>query len=135
MIRPHHAPHLRRALRAIAFGGVALAAISCNSTTETRGYSGIFITGGDFQSAPKATLLPNPLIVHVIGTGNIGVAGIPVTFSITSGGGSVLPTTATTDADGFAQTRWTLGPAAGSQQASATVAGLPAVTFDATATP
>ncbi len=38
-----------------------------------------------------------------------------VTFTVTSGGGSVSPTAATTDVNGRAQTTWTLGATAGMQ--------------------
>jgi plastocyanin len=64
-------------------------------------------------------------------------AGASVTWSTTVAAGAVSPTSAQTDAQGLAATRWTLGQTAGSQTATATLAsasGSP-VTFNATAAP
>lgn len=138
MNRQHEGPHFRRALRAFAFGAVAVAAIStaaCKSSTSLNGYNSIVITNGDNQSALKGTALANPLVVHVTGAGGIGAVGVPVTWTVATGGGTLFATAATTDADGYAQTRWTLGATAGAQTLRTQVAGLAAVTFDATATP
>jgi hypothetical protein len=49
--------------------------------------------------------------------------GVLVTWSVTAGGGSVSPTTRTSDAGGIAKTRRTLGPNAGTQTARGTVSG------------
>ena len=61
-------------------------------------------------------------------------AGVGVQWA-TANGGSLAPATSTSGADGIATTNWTLGPAAGAQTATATVAdadGSP-VSFTATA--
>ena len=75
---------------------------------------------GNNQTGPVNTTLPLPLEVivgEVLATGSGGkgrvgtqaLDGVPVTFTVTSGGGSLASATATTDASGNAQTRWTLG--------------------------
>jgi len=51
------------------------------------------------------------------------IAGVAVTFAVTSGGGSVNQSTVTSDANGVAGARWTLGTVAGTQTATATLAG------------
>src|SRR5687768_8415027 len=62
-----------------------------------------------------------PVIVTVLTTpSRTPVANTPVTFAITSGGGSVSPATATTDAAGRAQVTWTLGNAPGENVLTAT---------------
>jgi len=70
--------------------------------------------------------------------GNNPVAGVSVTFTVASGGGTVVPTTpVTTNASGIAQvTSWTLGTTAGTNTLTATSAGLTGspVTFTATGT-
>ena len=66
-------------------------------------------------------------------TGN-GVAGKTVLWTIATGAGTVNPTTSTTDTDGKAFTRWTLGPTAGTNTVNAASANLTPVTFTATAT-
>ena len=59
--------------------------------------------------------------------------GIPVTFAVASGGGSVTAGAAVTNASGIAAAgSWILGPAAGTNTLTATVSGLAPVTFTAT---
>ena len=61
-------------------------------------------------------------------------AGATVTFAVTSGGGSVSPSSITTGSDGLAKlTSWTLGPNAGVNSVRATVQSLSPVDFKATA--
>jgi adhesin/invasin len=60
------------------------------------------------------------------------VPGIAVTFSVTSGGGTLAGATQTTGANGTATvTSWTFGPVAGTNTVVATATGLPNVTFTA----
>jgi plastocyanin len=90
---------------------------------------------GSGQTAAAGTQLANPLRV-IVRRGSTPVSGTAVTWSATSGGGQVTPTSSTTDGTGIASTRWTLGPSVGGQLASAAVAGATnsPVTFSATAT-
>ena len=61
--------------------------------------------------------------------------GDPVTFAATAGGGSVSPTTVATNAVGRASARWTLGATPlVLNTASATLTGLPPVTWSTTTT-
>ena len=75
----------------------------------------------------------------VVTDGSGPVAGIPVTFAVTGGGGSITGTaTVNTNAQGIAQTGgWTVGAAAGANTMTATgsgaFSGSNAVTFAATA--
>lgn len=62
------------------------------------------------------------------------VRGVPVTFGITRGGGSVTPTSATSDSLGAVTVSWTLGPSAGLQVMQAIVGEL-ALTIATTAMP
>jgi hypothetical protein len=88
---------------------------------------------GDGQSGTVGTALTNPLRVRVVdGTGS-GVSGHAVSWSVTSGGGSVSPTSGTTDADGYAETTWTLGTSTAGNGVSAAVDALGSVSFEATA--
>ena len=84
---------------------------------------------------PSPTTLPQPLVVKVTATDGLPVAGVTVSFAVTGGGGTVSPVSATTDANGLAQTSWTLGNTAGAQAISASSAGLAGspVSFSATA--
>ncbi|MDX2194377.1 MAG: PQQ-dependent sugar dehydrogenase [Gemmatimonadales bacterium] len=91
---------------------------------------------GNNQAAAVNTAVAIAPAVRVSAADNSGVAGMVVTFSVVSGGGTLAQPVDTTDADGIARVgSWTLGPAAGAQVLSARTPGLPEVTFTATATP
>ena len=103
---------------------------------------------GDSQEGPASTQLNAPFVVSVLDQDGSPLAGVSVTFSMTAGegmlssttdanpcivGSSTLSTTTTTDANGQAATRLTLGSEPGPNTVEATVAGLEPVTFTATA--
>ena len=87
---------------------------------------------GEGQEGTVGVALAEPFVVSVLDEDGAAIAGAVVTFSITAGGGTLSSTTATTDANGRAATRLTLGSDAGINTVSATVAGLESVTFTAT---
>jgi 5-hydroxyisourate hydrolase-like protein (transthyretin family) len=91
--------------------------------------------GGDNQQGAIKTALPNPLVVQVKDTAGNPLAGVPVNFAISNGGGSVSPATAVTDANGRASTVLTLGQVAGVTNAIATASNIGSVSFSATAQP
>lgn len=76
------------------------------------------------------------VVVTVQATGP-DVSGLPVSFTVKAGHGSVSPATTTTDQAGLATAKWTLGTAAGtgSDGLIATSGTLPAVEFSATTIP
>jgi len=81
-------------------------------------------------TAPPGTQVTNPPSVLLSDSRGAPVAGAVVTFSVTSGGGSVTGATATSNASGVATVgSWTLGTAAGKNTLSAQTGSLPAVTF------
>ncbi len=83
----------------------------------------VTVIAGGGQTAPASTVLPDSVRVRVTDAFGLPVPGVNVTFTVTSGGGSLAPTARVTDASGTAATSWTLG-ASGAQQISAAVAGL-----------
>lgn len=87
---------------------------------------------GDGQSGPVTTQLPEPLVVQVLSAEDEGVPGVPVKFSTVSGG-IVRQQVTLSDAEGLARITAVLGPLAGVQIFEASSAGLPTVTFRATA--
>jgi alpha-tubulin suppressor-like RCC1 family protein len=80
--------------------------------------------GGDNQEATVGIRLAQEPVVRVLDIDGRGVAGAVVEFAITAGGGTIAPSSATTDGDGYARTVWTLGPAAGENTLQARVAGV-----------
>ena len=91
----------------------------------------VVIFSGNNQTAPAGTALGQPLVVEVRDAGGAPVAGATVTWA-TLDGGSLSPTSAVSNAQGRAQTSWTLGPSAPTQTVTATVGALPAASFTAT---
>src|SRR5690349_4573052 len=90
------------------------------------------------QQAEAGTPVSDPPAALVTdGAGN-PVAGVPVTFAVAAGAGTIDPTTpVTTNAQGLAQlTSWVMGTTAGANTVTATAAGLSGspVQFDATGT-
>jgi len=96
----------------------------------------IFLQSGSEQTGTVGAALASPLVVMTSGADEGPVGGVSVTFTVTSGGGSVASTTVVTNSSGIAQTTWTLGSTAGAQTVTATagtLSGSP-IAFSATAT-
>jgi hypothetical protein len=92
------------------------------------------VVQGDRQEGLVGAGLGDSLVVRLVDTAGLGVPGRPVTWVVSIGGGSVVPETDTTDADGFARTHWTLGPEPGANAVRAMVTGVAFVTFTAVGT-
>jgi subtilisin family serine protease len=91
------------------------------------------IQSGNNQTGPAGSPLPQLLIVKVVdGNGN-PVAGVPVSFQVLTGGGSIPTSPDVTGPKGIAGKRWTLGPTLGTQTAQASAPGANPVVFTATA--
>ena len=76
----------------------------------------VLVSGGG-QSAVTSTQLPAPILFRALDAVGLPLAGKTITFTAP---GTVVPATAITDAQGFAQAIWTLGPNAGLQTLVAT---------------
>ena len=68
---------------------------------------------GDMQRGIVDTTLPLPVVVEVRDQQNRAFAGVPVTFTITTGGGQFSTTTTSTDLKGRAAAHLTLGRSIG----------------------
>jgi hypothetical protein len=93
------------------------------------------VVSGNAQTAPVGALLPQPLVARVKAADSLGVQGVPVNISVTTGGGSVSKAADTSDANGDVTIAWTLGAAAGAESLAVTAPSLPgaAARFSATA--
>lgn len=111
----------------------ALAACDSGGGTDPVIAESIAVASGDNQSGTVGAPLPQQLEVRILGSDDQPFPGEPVTWEVTSGAGTVSPTSGTTNANGIAATTFTLGPVTGTQTARAT-SSLGAVTFTATAT-
>jgi len=91
-------------------------------------------SAGDLQTGAISTPLAQPLKVTVVDSFGNGKAGVVVSWTVVGGGGTVTPSTVTTDSTGAASTSYTAGPVAGTATigaVSGTLAGSP-LTFTAT---
>jgi hypothetical protein len=81
---------------------------------------------GCAQSGLPDSQLTQPIVARVLGTDNVGVRGVQVSFSALTTGGLVATPTATTDTGGRARTLVTLPSTVGPAQFQASVTGLTA---------
>jgi hypothetical protein len=104
------------------------------SVTSTPGpASRISFSAGNAQEAPPNTALPTPLSVRLTDAGGNPKPGETVTFTVTSGGGSIAGPSAVTNAQGIATSgTWTIGNCRG-QTVRATSGSLN-INFSAVAT-
>ena len=87
----------------------------------------VIVAGNAQSNQLVGTMLPIPLSIRVADEQDRDVPGAIVAWSASSG---VLSTSSSrTDKNGLASVNWTLGTTSGTQTATATVSGLPAVTF------
>jgi hypothetical protein len=92
------------------------------------------IVSGNEQRGPAGAPLPEDLVVRMRDQDRQPLAGTEVTWEVTGGGGSLNAMTSTTDAQGLARTRLTLGSAVGQNGARARLGNSVApVEFTATA--
>ena len=92
------------------------------------------LVSGNDQKGPIGTPLSEDFVVRVENGNNRPISNQKVAFTITAGGGSLSVISATTDVNGEARTRLTLGGAPGINRVQASASGLSVVTFTATAT-
>ena len=87
---------------------------------------------GDDQEGLVDEQLTESFVVSVSDENGAAIAGVVVSFAVTAGEGTLSSATATTNANGRAETSLTLGSEAGTNTVAATVEGLEPVTFTAT---
>jgi alpha-tubulin suppressor-like RCC1 family protein len=81
------------------------------------------MVSGSNQTDTAAAILAEPLVVRVYESTGRAAATRPVDFAATAGSGSVSAASVATDAQGFAQVRWTLGTNEGTESVRATLRG------------
>lgn len=118
----------------LAARAAGLPEASVNATATAPAGGTITIVAGNGQvAAAGATVALAPSVV-VRDAANQPVPNAVVTFSVTGGGGTVAPTSVTTNVSGVATvTSWRLGPAAGPNTLVASRTGFASATFTATA--
>ena len=90
------------------------------------------IVSGDNQNGLLGEALASPFVVEVHNQNDEPMEGVPVTFVVSTGGGSLSHEIGTTDANGRAESILTLGSAPGTNTVTVSVEGITeAVTFNA----
>ena len=115
---------------AAAVEGLGPVTFTATAAEQTTSHSLTKVCGDD-QEGTASILLAAPFVVSVLDEDGAAMAGVVVTFSVTAGGGTLSSATATTEANGRAATRLTLGSEPGTNTVEATVEGLEPVTFTA----
>jgi hypothetical protein len=110
-----------------------LTPVSFTHTADAANPTALLLISGDGQIGAVGAALAEPLVVRLEDDNGNGVGGKAITWVVATGGGTVTPSTATTNPNGFASTHWTLGANAGSNLLNAVFSGLPSVPFSATA--
>ena len=112
-----------------------IAPVTFTSTAEPANPTVLVVVSGNGQGGAIGAELPEALVVRLEDDNGNGVGGKPITFVVSTGGGSVVPDNVVTDPNGLASTRWTLGSTVGQKTVTAIFSGVPpvpAVTFTAT---
>ncbi|MBV9496392.1 MAG: hypothetical protein JOZ54_19240, partial [Acidobacteria bacterium] len=102
-----HLLRLSTGSRFVLPAAMLLAAACSDNTTEPSTPSAITITSG--AAIPGRVAGTATVTVSVAASNGKTLASQPVTFAVTTGGGSVLPASTSTDANGQATTVWTFG--------------------------
>jgi adhesin/invasin len=104
----------------------AIPPVTITATAEARSPSAIAIVSGLGQAGPAGKLLPKPVVLMLRDSLGNGIPGRSLIARTAQG---ILADTAlTTNAQGRALLRWTLGPTAGEQTAEVRMAGREGVT-------
>lgn len=120
--------------RNVALLATLVAASGCTLNTDVSGPSAIIRVSGDQQTEPTNTTFPTPLAVLVVTQFGEPVQNATVTWTITSGGGTLSAPSTATDENGVASVTYTSGGTAGSVVIEARVSGVPPLTFTLTVT-
>ena len=100
---------------ALGFSAPGVTAASAGPISLSAGApASLLLNAGGSQSAQAGTTLPQPPSVKITDASGNPIAGLGVTFQVTSGGGSITGASGTTDAAGIvAVGSWMLGPSSG----------------------
>jgi hypothetical protein len=120
----------------VVASSTGLTSVTFTASTDPGAAASMVKSAGDAQSDTVGTAVSTaPAVTITDSYGNV-VPGVMVHFTVTSGGGAVVPDSVATNASGVAAvTSWTLGNTAGANTLDAAHTGLTTVTFTATGTP
>jgi len=124
--------------KTLQFSGTSVSSATTSTFTMTFGLpSAVVVVGGNNQIGLAGVALPQPLQAGVRDAFGNAVSGVPVSFSIQQGGGSLSADVVTSNASGNASTTYTLSRYAGASSVRVGTSAAPQAQaiFEATATP
>lgn len=92
----------------------------------------LMVAQGNNQTGKSGSALPVQIVLRIVGSNNTPIPGVTVGLTVTSGGGSITPSSATTNANGEVTVRWTLGNQPGLQNVQASALNLAPIILSAT---
>ena len=127
----HHSPLLHRIVL-----GTVVATFACKGGDATATINPASISGATtgFTGTVGAALAPAPTFTVLDASGK-PLAGVPLSISVTSGGGTISGAPTTSTAGAMSVGTWTLGQIAGPNVLTVAVSGLSPFTILATGTP
>lgn len=117
-----------RSLRSFALVAALLGSAACQVTTDKSAPRVAAIQAGNGQTLPVGSEF-NPLGVIVLDQYDFASTNVPVTWTITSGGGTLSAMNTRTNENGVASTIFTSGPTGGAVRITADIAGVGQLTF------
>lgn len=111
----------------------SIPAVTFTATAEPLVITAVNKVDGDNQSGFAGNFADQKATVAVLNQFGGATEGVPVTFSVAGGGGTINSTAVTTDLTGRAPLPWWRFGAAGQQLVNASAGSAPPVTFTATA--
>ena len=116
------------AVKGLGWVVLIVSASACSSSPSTGPESSdatpatdvtLSIVSGNAQNGPVDAQLPNAIRVKAVNANGQAMGNFTISFVVTSGGGSVFAPAVMTDASGYADELWTLGPRLGPQTLAA----------------
>jgi Bacterial Ig-like domain (group 1) len=127
MLRLHYWTLHTRSTLPIALAALLLAA--CNSAEGPPVPAGVTAVSGNNQFATVGAPVANPLVVLVVDNNGNPSGNTPVSWRVTTGGGTLADTTSTSNASGYATMTYTAGTNPGQATIIATVAQIWTASF------
>ncbi len=110
--------------------GAALAALSaCTEAPTEPTLKGLVVVQAPPAKAVPGWMLRDTITVRVVNDDGSPRPGSPVTWSVTGGGGTIIPIGELSDSHGLAMAVWTLGPVAGPNEIAVRASDQVAITL------
>ena len=111
-----------RAQVGVGSGARSIPPVTISAVAVAGAPTGVVVTSGDAQRGPAGAALAKPIVIRVVDANGSGVANASVQLAPSSG--SVPDSAITTDAQGIARVRWTMGRSAGEHTLGVRVDGV-----------